>query len=46
MVRRAAAHKLGDFAQAVEPSFVANEVLPIFQALTRDGGYSPRQKSL
>lgn len=37
MVRRAAAHKLGDFAQVVETSFVASELLQTFQGLTRDG---------
>ena len=37
MVRRAAAHKLGDSAQVVETNFVASELLQTFQGLTRDG---------
>lgn len=38
MVRRAAALKLGDVAQNVETAHVTADLLPIFQALTRDGG--------
>jgi serine/threonine-protein phosphatase 2A regulatory subunit A len=37
MVRRAAAQKLGGFAQAVERDFVSRELLPMFTDLTQDG---------
>lgn len=36
MVRRAAAHRLGDFAKAVEREHVARELLPLFTELTND----------
>jgi serine/threonine-protein phosphatase 2A regulatory subunit A len=37
MVRRAAAHKLGAFAKAVERDFVSRELLPLFTDLMTDG---------
>ena len=42
MVRRAAAHKLGRFAEVVEPPYISRELIPSFQDLTQDGAASPR----
>ena len=37
MVRRAAAFRLGKFADTVEPEIVSKEIIPLFQELTQDG---------
>lgn len=37
MVRRAAAFRLGKFADTVEPELVSKEIVPLFQDLTQDG---------
>ena len=37
MVRRAAAQRLGKFAETVEPVYVAKELVPVFNDLTQDG---------
>ena len=37
MVRRAAAFRLGKFADTVEPENVSKEIIPLFQDLTQDG---------
>lgn len=37
MVRRAAAHNLGKFAERVEPQCISRELIPLFQDLTVDG---------
>lgn len=37
MVRRAAAFRLGKFADTVEPEIVSKEIIPLFQDLTQDG---------
>lgn len=37
MVRRAAAFRLGSFADTVEPEVVSQEIIPLFQELTQDG---------
>lgn len=37
MVRRAAAFRLGKFAEMIEPEAVAKEIIPLFQDLTHDG---------
>ena len=37
MVRRAAAQKLGEFAENVDAQAVTSDLLPVFQSLTRDG---------
>ncbi len=37
MVRRAAAHNLGRFAERVEPPCISRELIPLFQDLTVDG---------
>ena len=41
MVRRAAAHKLGRFAEVVEPPYISRELIPSFQDLTQDGTAAP-----
>ena len=37
MVRRAAANKLGKFAETLEPASVSRDLIPTFQQLTLDG---------
>ena len=37
MVRRAAAFRLGKFAEMMQPEVVAKEMIPLFQDLTQDG---------
>ena len=45
MVRRAAAGKLGEFAKAVEPEYLKQDLIPLFTVLATDeqvgiGGYA------
>ena len=37
MVRRAAAFRLGKFAETMEPDLISKELIPLFQDLTQDG---------
>ena len=37
MVRRAAAQRLGKFAEVIEAPLVAKELVPVFHDLTQDG---------
>ena len=37
MVRRAAAFRLGKFADTVEADVISKEIIPLFQDLTQDG---------
>lgn len=37
MVRRAAAFRLGNFAETMEPDLISKELIPLFQDLTQDG---------
>lgn len=37
MVRRAAAFRLGKFAETMEADTISKEIIPLFQDLTQDG---------
>ena len=37
MVRRAAAFRLGKFAETMDPDTISKDIIPLFQDLTQDG---------